>query len=66
MARTIPRAVMARARGRARTAATRALIEEHRDWFAAEYAAALEAQLVRLGEIPGQLDIAAELAEVMR
>ena len=52
---------MARARARARTRAVRALIAEHEDTYRATYLEELEHQLVALGEIPGQLDIGAEL-----
>lgn len=56
-------AVLARARARARTAAVRALIEADRDRYAAEYEQQLAHQLAALGEIPGQLALAALVAE---
>ena len=60
-----PPAVLARARARARTAAARALIDAHRDLYAAEYEQHLAHQLAALGEIPGQLALAALVAEEM-
>ena len=56
-------AQMARVRARARRAAIRALIAEQRDTYDATYCRALEAEILAAGEIPGQLDMVAELTK---